>query len=93
MSDEQNFTFKDDFMDLSITSKVDPESLHAAQREATQFMGCFGTPDGQAVLKILKSIYYDDYGPKDTTQYGRFIGRRDVVQFILNRLEGMQNNG
>lgn len=94
MSDDEEFKFKDDFMDLHADKpEVDPVQLAAIQQENFLFQQCFNSPAGKRVLATLKQQYYDDLAPLDPSQYGRFLGRRDVVQFILTNLEGMGSDG
>ena len=80
----------DDFLE-GIKYATDPKADVEAAKEDLLFLECFGTPSGQDVLEILKVQFYDLNCDVAPPAYGQFLGRRDVVYYILERIKGAKN--
>ena len=70
---------------------INPESELAEAKEDAIFRECFSTPSGQDVLEMLKAQFYDLNCDVAPPAYGQFLGRRDVVYYILERIKGANN--
>ena len=81
----------DDFEIVNRDVVEDIEADQLLKIEDRKFVDCFATPAGKDVLQMLKDEFYDvkcDIAPPG---YGQFLGRRDVIFYILQRMKGSEH--
>ena len=81
----------DDFEIVDSEYQLDDEAAQLEKIEDRKFVDCFSTPAGQVVLQVLKTEFYDCQCDIPPPGYGQFLGRRDVVFYILERMKGSDN--
>ena len=81
----------DDFEIVNRDVVEDIEADQLLKLEDRKFVDCFSTPAGKDVLQMLKDEFYNKKCDIAPPGYGQFLGRRDVIFYILERMKGSEH--